>query len=402
MKKVAAKHNMTCLLHEKPFDGVNGSGKHNNWSISTDSGNLLDPGKSPQDNAQFLLILAAVIAAVDTHQDLLRIAVASASNDHRLGANEAPPAIVSMFLGEELTGIMQAIADGRTYSRRAKCEVEIGVHVLPKFSMDSSDRNRTSPFAFTGNKFEFRMPGSSQSIASVNLVLNTIMAEQFELFADELGKASDINQGITDIIKRVMKDHGKIIFNGNNYSDEWTKEAEKRGLLNLPSTIDALPYITSQKNIDLFKRLHVFSEAELKSREDIYVQNYCKLLNIEAMTMLDMATMDIIPAVIKYKGDVAKSANASIALGVDADEEKAICKDLASHIKDATECVNALKSALQKAHSLGENVTGGRCYHDEVLVAMANLRKVVDEMELLTSKEYWPVPSYGDLLFSVH
>ena len=402
MKKVAAKHNMTCLLHEKPFDGVNGSGKHNNWSISTDSGNLLDPGKSPQDNAQFLLILAAVIAAVDTHQDLLRIAVASASNDHRLGANEAPPAIVSMFLGEELTGIMQAIADGRTYSRRAKCEVEIGVHVLPKFSMDSSDRNRTSPFAFTGNKFEFRMPGSSQSIASVNVILNTIMAEQFELFADELEKASDINQGITDIIKRVMKDHGKIIFNGNNYSDEWTKEAERRGLLNLPSTIDALPYLTSPKNVDMFKRLHVFSEAELKSREDIYVQNYCKLLNIEAMTMLDMATMDIIPAVIKYKGDIAKSANASIALGVDADEEKEICKDLASHIKDATECVNALKSALQKAHSLGENVTGGRCYHDEVLVAMANLRKVVDEMELLTAKEYWPVPSYGDLLFSVH
>ena len=307
-----------------------------------------------------------------------------------------------MFLGEELTGIMQAIADGRTYSRRAKCEVEIGVHVLPKFSMDSSDRNRTSPFAFTGNKFEFRMPGSSQSIASVNVILNTIMAEQFELFADELEKASDINQGITDIIKRVMKDHGKIIFNGNNYSDEWTKEAERRGLLNLPSTIDALPYLTSPKNVDMFKRLHVFSEAELKSREDIYVQNYCKLLNIEAMTMLDMATMDIIPAVIKYKGDVAKSANASITLGVDADEEKEICKDLASHIKDATECVNALKSALQKAHSLGENVTGGRCYHDEVLVAMANLRKVVDEMELLTAKEYWPVPSYGDLLFSVH
>ena len=307
-----------------------------------------------------------------------------------------------MFLGEELTGIMQAIADGRTYSRRAKCEVEIGVHVLPKFSMDSSDRNRTSPFAFTGNKFEFRMPGSSQSIASVNLVLNTIMAEQFELFADELEKATDINQGITDIIKRVMTEHGKIIFNGNNYSEEWTKEAQRRGLLNLPSTIDALPYITSQKNVDLFKRMHVFTEAELKSREDIYIQNYCKLLNIEAMTMLDMATMDIIPSVIKYKGDVAKAANESLALGVEADEEKDICNNLASHLKEATACVKMLKDALQKAHSLGENVKGGRCYHDEVLVAMANLRKVVDEMELLTAKEYWPVPSYGDLLFSVH
>ena len=402
MKKVAAKHNMTCLLHEKPFAGVNGSGKHNNWSISTDSGNLLDPGKSPQDNAQFLLILAAVIAAVDSHQDLLRIAVASASNDHRLGANEAPPAIVSMFLGEELTGIMQAIADGRTYSRRAKCEVEIGVHVLPKFAMDSSDRNRTSPFAFTGNKFEFRMPGSSQSIASVNVVLNTIMAEQFEKFADELEQVEDINQGITDIIKRVMTEHGKIIFNGNNYSDEWTKEAEKRGLLNLSSTIDALPYITSEKNVELFRHMHVFSEAELKSREDIYVQNYCKLLNIEAMTMLDMATMDIIPAVIKYKGDVAKSANESLALGIEADEEKDICTNLAKHLKDATSRVQDLKDALKKAHSLGENLQGGRCYHDDVLVAMNALRNTVAEMESLTSTEYWPVPSYGDLLFSVH
>lgn len=403
MKKVASKHNMTCLLHEKPFDGVNGSGKHNNWSLSTDNGtNLFDPGKSPQDNAQFLLILAAVIAGVDSHQDLLRIVVANASNDHRLGANEAPPAIVSMFLGDELTGILQAIADGRTYSRRAKCEVEIGVHVLPKFAMDTADRNRTSPFAFTGNKFEFRMPGSSQSIASVNLVLNTIMAEQFEQFADELENASDVNAGITAIIKRVMNEHGKIIFNGNNYSDEWTKEAQRRGLLNLVSTVDALPLLTSQKNVDLFKHLHVFSEAELKSRQEIYTQNYCKLLNIEAMTMLDMATMDIIPAVIKYKGDVAKSANESIALGVDADEEKAIVVNLATELKNATGAVKNLKSSLDKAHSLGENIVGARCYHDEVLVAMASLRKICDEMELGTAKSYWPYPSYGDILFSVH
>lgn len=403
MKKVASKHNMTCLLHEKPFAGVNGSGKHNNWSLSTDTGvNLFDPGKSPQDNAQFLLILCAVIAAVDKHQDLLRISVANASNDHRLGANEAPPAIVSMYLGDEITGILQAIADGRTYSRRAKCEVEIGVHVLPKFSMDSADRNRTSPFAFTGNKFEFRMPGSSQSIASVNMILNTIMAEEFAEMADELEKASDVNQGITAIIKRVMTEHGRIIFNGNNYSKEWENEAKKRGLLNLKSTPDALPYLTSKENVELFHKMHVLSEAELRSRQEIYVQNYCKLLNIEAMTTLDMATMDIIPAVIKYKGDVAKSANESLALGVEADEEKEIVKTLAALLAKAKKDVERLRLALKTAHEKGENIEGAKCYHDDVLSAMDALRATCDEMELNTAKEYWPLPSYGDLLFSIH
>lgn len=403
MKKVASKHNMTCLLHEKPFAGVNGSGKHNNWSLSTDTGvNLFDPGKSPQDNAQFLLILCAVIAAVDKHQDLLRISVANASNDHRLGANEAPPAIVSMYLGDEITGILQAIADGRTYSRRAKCEVEIGVHVLPKFSMDSADRNRTSPFAFTGNKFEFRMPGSSQSIASVNMILNTIMAEEFAEMADELEKASDVNQGITAIIKRVMTEHGRIIFNGNNYSKEWEDEAKKRGLLNLKSTPDALPYLTSKENVELFHKMHVLSEAELRSRQEIYVQNYCKLLNIEAMTTLDMATMDIIPAVIKYKGDVAKSANENLALGVEADEEKEIVKTLAALLATAKKDVERLRLALKTAHEKGENIEGAKCYHDDVLSAMDALRATCDEMELNTAKEYWPLPSYGDLLFSIH
>lgn len=403
MKKVASKHNMTCLLHEKPFAGVNGSGKHNNWSLSTDTGvNLFDPGKSPQDNAQFLLILCAVIAAVDKHQDLLRISVATASNDHRLGANEAPPAIVSMYLGDEITGILQAIADGRTYSRRAKCEVEIGVHVLPKFSMDSADRNRTSPFAFTGNKFEFRMPGSSQSIASVNMILNTIMAEEFAEMADELEKTSDVNQGITAIIKRAMTEHGRIIFNGNNYSKEWEDEAKKRGLLNLKSTPDALPYLTSKENVELFHKMHVLSEAELRSRQEIYVQNYCKLLNIEAMTTLDMATMDIIPAVIKYKGDVAKSANESLALGVEADEEKEIVKTLAALLATAKKNVERLRLALKTAHKKGENIEGAKCYHDDVLSAMDALRATCDEMELNTAKEYWPLPSYGDLLFSIH
>lgn len=402
MKKVASKHGMTCLLHEKPFNGVNGSGKHNNWSISTNFGNLFDPGKSPQDNAQFLLILCAVIAAVDMHQDLLRIAVATASNDHRLGANEAPPAIISIFLGDELTGILQAIADGRTYSRRAKCEVQIGVHVLPKFSMDSSDRNRTSPFAFTGNKFEFRMPGSSQSIASVNLVLNTIMAEQFEMFADELEKENDINDGITKIIKRVMREHGKIIFNGNNYSKEWQLEAERRGLLNLPSTIDALPYMTDARNVETFEKQHVFCEIELKSRQDVYVQNYCKIINIEAMTMLDMARTDVIPAVLKYKGAISQAAKDSIAIGVDATTEMALATKLSTLVTQATQDVKNLENALDCVHTLGEDMQAAREYHDKILMLMQALRATCDSLELATAREYWPMPTYGDILFSVN
>lgn len=403
MKKVATKHGMTCILHEKPFAGVNGSGKHNNWSLCTNFGhNLFDPGKSPQDNAQFLLMMAAVIAAVDTHQDLLRISVASLGNDHRLGANEAPPAIVSMYLGDELTGILQAIADGRTYSRRAKCEVEIGVHVLPKFAMDTADRNRTSPFAFTGNKFEFRMPGSAQSIAGINVVLNTIMAEQFEKFADELENASDLNACITDIIKRVMKEHSRIIFNGNNYSDEWVHEAERRGLLNLRTTMDALPLFTQDKNIKLFTSQHVFSEIEMRSRQEILIENYCKLLNIEAMTMLDIANMEIIPAVIDYKKSVAKTALNSISAGISAQAEVDIANKLETLIITARDKVAILRDALDKAHTLGENIDGGRFFCDEVIPAMAALRAVCDEMEMNTAKSYWPMPSYGDLLFSVH
>lgn len=403
MKKVASKHGMTCLLHEKPFDGVNGSGKHNNWSLCTNFGhNLFEPGSSPQDNAQFLLILSAVIAAVDKHQDLLRIAVASAGNDHRLGANEAPPAIVSMFLGDEITGILQAIADGRTFSTRANCEVKLGVHVLPKFAMDRSDRNRTSPFAFTGNKFEFRMPGSAQSIAGVNVVLNTILAEQFEEFADELEKADDLSAGISKIIKRVMNEHGRIIFNGNNYSDEWVAEAEKRGLLNLKSTIDALPLLTSEKNIKLFESQNVFSERELRSRQEVYIETYCRLVNIEAMTMLDMAKMEILPSVIAYKGELAKTAKNSIKIGVNADTEIELANKLASLISSAQEKINALQRALDKSHSTGEHIDGGRCFCDEVLPAMRDLRAVCDEMELNTAKSYWPFPNYGDVLFSVH
>lgn len=403
MKKVAARHGMTCLLHEKPFAGVNGSGKHNNWSICTNFGhNLFEPGKSPQDNAQFLLILSAVIAAVDKHQDLLRISVASAGNDHRLGANEAPPAIVSMYLGDEITGILQAIADGRTYSKRANCEVEIGVHVLPKFAMDTSDRNRTSPFAFTGNKFEFRMPGSAQSIAGINVVLNTIMAEQFEEFANELEKATDFNAGIETIIKRVMKEHSRIIFNGNNYSDEWLKEAKKRGLLNLPSTIDALPYFTSEKNIKMFTHQQVFSEIEMRSRQEILIENYCKMINIEAMTMMDMATMDIIPSVIAYKKTVVDTAAASKAVDVPATEEIAIAKKLEALIAAARKDIVTLQAALESAHRLGEDLAAGQAYRNAVIPAMIELRAICDEMEVNCAKTYWPFPSYGDLLFSVH
>ena len=403
MKKVAARHGMTCLLHEKPFGGVNGSGKHNNWSLCTNFGhNLFEPGSSPQDNAQFLLILSAVIAAVDRHQDLLRISVASAANDHRLGANEAPPAIVSMFLGDEITGILQAIADGRTFSTRANCEVKLGVHVLPKFAMDRSDRNRTSPFAFTGNKFEFRMPGSAQSIAGVNVVLNTIVAEQFEEFADELEKADDLSAGISKIIKRVMNEHGRIIFNGNNYSEEWVEEAKRRGLLNLKTTMDALPYLTSEKNIKLFEHQNVFTERELRSREEIYIETYCRLVNIEAMTMLDMANMEILPAVLKYKGELVKTAKDCMAVGIHYDTELNMAHTLAKLIADAKEKISALKTALDKAHSIKAHLDCGNCYRDEVLPAMTELRKVCDELELNTAKEYQPYPNYGDILFSVH
>ncbi|MEG2273944.1 MAG: glutamine synthetase III, partial [Clostridia bacterium] len=361
MKKVAARHDMVCLLHEKPFEGVNGSGKHNNWSIRTNTGhNIFEPGNSPQDNAQFLLVLSAMIAAVDENQDLLRISVASAGNDHRLGAAEAPPAIVSMFLGDELTGILQAIADGRTYSKRAKCNVEIGVQVLPKFAMDSTDRNRTSPLAFTGNKFEFRMPGSAFSIAGINMVLNTIVADQFEKFAARLQSAEDFNTEIENIIRDVMKVHGKIIFNGNNYAGAWLKEANKRGLLNLPTTIDALPLFNTEKNVALFGNQKVLSSVEIKSRQEILIENYCKLINIEASTTHYMATKYIIPAVMEYKCELAETANAiskanSItgytATAISPSVEISKLKKLNDLTVEADSACNNLHIAIEKAHS---------------------------------------------------
>ncbi len=401
MKKVATKHGLACLLHEKPFAGVNGSGKHNNWSVSTDTGvNLLEPGKDPYENAQFLLFLSAVIKAVDEYQDLLRISVASAGNDHRLGANEAPPAIVSMFLGDELTGILDAIEEGRNYSRRAKCEVEIGVHVLPKFSMDSTDRNRTSPFAFTGNKFEFRMPGSSFSIADINMVLNTIIAEELSQFADELEKAEDFGAALKKVIVKTIKEHKRIIFNGNNYSDEWVEEAEKRGLLNLKSTVEALPYLTAEKNIKTFVKHGIFTETELHSRQEILIENYSKIIHIEALAMTDILRKQILPAVMENIKDLSSAENNLKALGI-----KSSLDTLANLVSLYTECEKAaeeLEKAVSEAEKLGTALDGAKYYKNTVIPAMEKARDFADKLELKTGKKYWPFPTYEDLLFGVN
>ena len=404
MRKVAAKHGMTCLLHEKPFAGVNGSGKHNNWSLVTNFGhNIFDPGKSAADSAQFLLIIALMVAAVDKHQDLLRISAASAGNDHRLGANEAPPAIVSLYLGDELTGILQAISEDRTYSRRAACEVKIGVRVLPKFAMDSTDRNRTSPLAFTGNKFEFRMLGSAFSIADTNTVLNTIMADEFRLATEELREAKDFNGTIHEIIKRIMREHGRIIFNGNNYSAEWVKEAKRRGLLNLPTTVDCLALLDSPENVALFEKYGVLTAEEIRSRKEILIENYCKLITIEGNTMLDMAEKDILPAVTTYELELAKTIAALGAVpSVGSVPQVATLKTLNKLYSDAVKAIASLKKALEKGRTTEDYMEHGKICRDEIIPAMNALRAAADEMELHTAKKYWPFPSYGDLLFSVN
>ena len=404
MRKVAAKHGMTCLLHEKPFAGVNGSGKHNNWSLVTNFGhNIFDPGKSASDSAQFLLIIALMVAAVDKHQDLLRISAASAGNDHRLGANEAPPAIVSLYLGDELTGILQAISEDRTYSRRAACEVKIGVRVLPKFAMDSTDRNRTSPLAFTGNKFEFRMLGSAFSIADTNTVLNTIMADEFRLATEELREAKDFNGAIHEIIKRIMREHGRIIFNGNNYSAEWVKEAKRRGLLNLPTTVDCLTLLDSPENVALFEKYGVLTAEEIRSRKEILIENYCKLITIEGNTMLDMAEKDILPAVTTYELELAKTIAALGAVpSVGSVPQVATLKTLNKLYSDAVKAIASLKKALEKGRTTEDYMEHGKICRDEIIPAMNALRAAADEMELHTAKKYWPFPTYGDLLFSVN
>ncbi len=404
MKKVAANHGLCCLLHEKPFAGINGSGKHNNWSLSTNTGmNLLEPGDSPEQNAQFLLFLAAIIKAVDEYQDLLRVSVASAANDHRLGANEAPPAIVSIFLGDELANILESIENGSVYDSRAKTEMKIGVDILPSFPKDSTDRNRTSPFAFTGNKFEFRMLGSAFSIAGPNIVLNSIVAEELSLFADKLESAEDFTKALNALIKKTITEHRRIIFNGNNYSEEWVREAEKRGLLNLKTTVDALPYFINEKNIKLFTKHRVFTEQEIHSRFEIQMENYCKTINIEALTMLDMVRKDIIPAVSSYLKDLSDTAVA----------KKAISSDISNELeKGIISQLSTLSAILyKKTGKLEEGLIGvkyqdtvtaqGEYYRDVIVPAMEELREVADDIEAQVGEKYWPYPTYGKLLFSV-
>lgn len=404
MQKVAKKHGMVCLLHEKPFAGVNGSGKHNNWSISTNTGvNLLEPGETPYENAQFLLFLCAVIKAVDEYQDLLRISVASAGNDHRLGANEAPPAVVSMFLGDELSEILKAIEEDAPYGAKAAEQMKIGVHVLPRFPKDTTDRNRTSPFAFTGNKFEFRMLGSTLSISGPNIVLNTAVAEALRQYADKLEQADDFESALHALIKEEIKAHKRIIFNGNGYDDEWIREAEKRGLLNLKTTPDCLPYFLKEKNVKLFTEHKVFSEAEIRSRYEILMENYCKVLHIEAATMLEMAKRDILPAVSAYSEELARTAKTkkSVLPGADCTYEEKSLEKLSALSGAMFVKTDALEEALAKAGGLEDVTEEAMYYKDSVIPAMAALRADADELETITAKKYWPYPSYGDLLFSV-
>lgn len=402
MRSVAQRYNFALLLHEKPFAGVNGSGKHNNWSLSTNDGqNLLDPGKSPQENAQFLLFLSAVIKAVDEYAPLLRVSVASAGNDHRLGANEAPPAIVSMFIGDELENILKAIEVDEVGEKAEKQVLKLGVSVLPKFSKDSTDRNRTSPFAFTGNKFEFRMLGSSLNIAGPNIVLNTIIAEELSGFADRLEKAEDFQNELHNIVKETYRDHKRIIFNGNNYSDEWVKEAEKRGLPNLISTVDALPAFIEPKNIEVFVKNHVFSEAEIHSRYEILLENYSKTINIEALTMLDMAKKQLLPAIIEYVRMVcdALAAKKCLDLDLDLSVETELAKKLSCLEAQFVSAVSKLESDVITAKGVSDILESAQYYHDPVFADMQALRAVADEIETLVGEEYWPIPTYTDLLF---
>ena len=405
MRKVASRHGLVCLLHEKPFAGVNGSGKHNNWSMATDTGvNLLTPGETPYENAQFLLFLCAVIKAVDDYQDLLRLSVATAGNDHRLGANEAPPAVVSMFLGEELTAVLEAIESDAPYSGTEKTVMKLGVHVLPKFTRDTTDRNRTSPFAFTGNKFEFRMVGSADSIACANIMLNAAVAESLKIYADRLEKAEDFETALHDLIKKTIKDHKRIIFNGNGYDDAWIQEAtEKRGLLNLRTTPDALPRILEKKNVDMLTSLKIFTPAEIYSRYEITLENYCKTVNIEGQTMVDMARKEILPAVEAYARDLADTCavKQAAAPGVSGRYEKKTIARLSTLADEIDEATDALESALIKYKTVSDVTEAACMIRDVILQKMAELRVVCDEAETVTAEKYWPFPTYGELLFGV-
>ena len=404
MKKTAEKHGLVCLLHEKPYAGVNGSGKHNNWSLNTDGGkNLLDAGKTPAENVKFLLMLAAILKAVDDYQDLMRNSVAFAGNDHRLGANEAPPAIVSVFLGEELDSIIDSIVNGDTYQGKKAGIMDLGIPSVPTFRKDTTDRNRTSPFAFTGNKFEFRMLGSSQNIAMPNIVLNTAVAESFRQFADILEAAEDFDAAVAKLIKDTFAEHRRIVFDGNGYSEEWEKEAERRGLLNLKTSVDAYKCYNLPKNIELFKRHGVMSEIEVNSRKDILFENYAKIINIEALTMIEMVSRDIIPAVNAYIGDVANSLAAKVAVLPEAcsDVERDIITKLSALNSAAYKKLDELKAAEADVAKEADYEKKSEMYKDNVIPIMNALRALVDEMETLTSTEYWPLPSYGEMMFNI-
>lgn len=405
MQKVAAKHGLVCLLHEKPFAGVNGSGKHNNWSMATDTGvNLLTPGETPYENAQFLLFLCAVIKAVDDYQDLLRVSVATAGNDHRLGANEAPPAVVSMFLGDELTAVLDAIENDAPYSGSEKTTMKLGVHVLPKFTRDTTDRNRTSPFAFTGNKFEFRMLGSSNSIACANIMLNAAVAESLKIYADRLENVDDFETALHDMIKKTIKDHKRIIFNGNGYDDAWIKEAtEKRGLLNLRTTPDAMPAMIADKNVKMLTAHKIFSPAELHSRYEILLENYSKTVNIEALTMVDMARKEILPAVEGYTKSLAETlaAKKAAVAGLPCKYETVTITKLSELSDEIADATADLDGEIVKFQAIEDVTEAANDIRDVILGKMDALRAVCDEAETITAKEFWPFPTYSDLLFSV-
>ena len=404
MQKVAARHGLVCLLHEKPFDGVNGSGKHNNWSISTDMGqNLLSPGETPYENAQFLLFLCAVIKAVDDYQDLLRLSVATAGNDHRLGANEAPPAIVSMFLGDELDAVLKAIENDIPYEGTATTKMRLGVDVLPTFNRDTTDRNRTSPFAFTGNKFEFRMLGSSNSIACANIMLNAAVAESLRIYADRLERADDFEATLHEMIKKTIADHRRIIFNGNGYDDVWVEEAERRGLLNLRTTADCMPRLLDEKNVEMLTSLGVMSKDEIASRCDIMLENYCKTVTIEANTMVRMARKQIMPAIETYAGTLAETAAAKKTVVPDlaCSYESGLIVRLSQLLDEICARADELETAVAGLAGCDGIIAESQAIRDEVLPRMDALRAPVDEAEVMTKKDLWPFPSYGDLLFSV-
>ena len=405
MQKVASRHDLVCLLAEKPFAGVNGSGKHNNWSLATDTGvNLFKPGETPYENAQFLLFLCAAVQAVDNYQDLLRLSVATAGNDHRLGANEAPPAVISIFLGDELTAVLDAIETDTPYSGTEKTVLKLGVHVLPKFTRDTTDRNRTSPFAFTGNKFEFRMVGSSDSIACANIMLNAAMAETLKEFADRLEGVSDFESALHDLIKETIKAHKRIIFNGNGYDDAWIKEAtEKRGLLNLRTTPDALATVLEKKNVEMLTSLKIFSEAEIRSRYEICLENYCKTVNIEGLTMVDMVRKEILPAVEAYLGDLSGTVAAKTAAvpGLACKYEKDLISKLSKLADEISDAASSLDTTLIRLKAIPDVTDAAYVIRDVVLQKMAELRVVCDEAESITADKYWPFPTYGDLLFGV-